>query len=97
MGNLTNLKYPPFNYFVTASFDQGSNFDTDIDSEFINIDIFYSFHLRDQILAVAVTVAVMAFTVALLYKRISRFRKRLSRPKFVFEIPKEIITMRETL
>jgi hypothetical protein len=97
MGNLTNLKCPPVNYFVTASFDQGSTFDTNIDSEFINIDKFYSFHLRDQILAVAVTVAVMAFAVALLYKRISRFRRRLSRPKFVFEILKEIITIRETL
>ena len=71
--------------------------DTNIDYEFINIDKFYSFHLRDQILAVAVTVAVMAFAVALLYKRISRFRRRLSRPKFVFDIVKEIITIREIL
>ncbi|HZH38834.1 MAG TPA: hypothetical protein VEX17_02095, partial [Bacillales bacterium] len=97
LGNLTNLKCPPVNYFVTASFDQGSAFKTNIDSEFVNIDKFYSFHLRDQILAIAVTVAVMAFAAALFYRRLNRFRRRLSRPKYVFEILKEIITIRETL
>ncbi|HYO06696.1 MAG TPA: hypothetical protein VER14_06915 [Phototrophicaceae bacterium] len=97
LGNLTNLKCPPVNYFVTASFDQGSTFKTNIDSEFVNIDKFYSFHLRDQILAIAVTVAVMAFAAALFYRRLNRFRRRLSRPKYVFEILKEIITIRETL
>ncbi len=97
VGNLTNLKCPPVNYFVTASFDQGSAFRTNIDSEFINIDKFYSFHIRDQILVIAVTVAVTAFAAALFYRRLIRFRKRLSRPKYVFEILKEIITIRETL
>jgi hypothetical protein len=97
LGNLTNLECPPVNYFVTASFDQGSAFRTNIDSEFINIDKFYSFHLRDQILAMAVTVAVTAFAASLFYRRLIRFRKRLSRPKYVFEILKEIITIRETL
>ena len=97
LGNLTNLKCPPVSYFVTASFDQGSTFKTNIDSEFVNIDKFTSFHLRDQILAIAVTVAVMAFAAALFYRRLNRFRRRLSRPKYVFEILKEIITIRETL
>jgi hypothetical protein len=97
LGNLTNLKCPPVNYFVTASYNQGSTYKTNIDSEFINIDKLYSFHLRDQILAIAVTVAVMAFTSALLYKRISRFRRRLSGPKYVFELLKEIVTIRDTL
>jgi hypothetical protein len=43
------------------------------------------------------TVAIISFLIALLYKRINRFRKRLSRPKFVFEIYKEIIAIRDTL
>ena len=97
LGNLTNLKCPPVNYFVTASFNQGSAFKTNIDSEVIEIDKLYSFRFRDQILAIAVTVAVMAFAAALFYRRLSRFRRRLSRPKFVFEILKEIIAIRDTL
>ncbi len=97
LGNLANLRCPPVNYFVTASFDQGSSFKTNIDSQLIDIDKFYSFHLKDQILAIAVTVAVLAFASSLFYRRLSRFRRRLSRPKFVFEILKEIITIRETL
>lgn len=97
MENLTNLKCPPGNYFVTASFDHRSTFKTHIDYEFVNIDKFYSFHLRDQILEIAVTVVVMAFAAALFYRGPNRFRRRLSRPKYVFEILKEIITIRETL
>ena len=73
LGNLTNLTCPPVNYFVTASFDQGSIFKTNIDSEFVNIDKFYSFHLRDQMLAIALTVSVMDFAAALFYRILNRF------------------------
>jgi hypothetical protein len=50
LGNLTNLKCPPVNYFTTALFNQGSTFQTNIDSEFIDMDKFYSFHFRDKYL-----------------------------------------------
>ena len=95
LGNITNLKCPPVNYFVTASYDQGSTFRTNIDSSFINMDKFYSFHFRDQILTITMTFAMISFIIALLYKRLKRFKKRISRPKFVFEIVKEIITIRD--
>ncbi len=95
LGNITNLKCPPVNYFVTASYDQGSNFRTNINSNFINMDKFYSFHFRDQILTIMMTFAIISFIIALSYKRLRRFKKRISRPKFVFEIVKEIITIRE--
>jgi hypothetical protein len=97
LGNISNLNCPPVNYFVTASYDQGSTFRTNIDSNFINMDKFYSFHFRDQILTIIMTFAIISFIISLLYKRLKRFKKRLSRPKFVFEIVKEIITIRDVL
>ena len=95
LGNITNLKCPPVCYFVTASYDQGSTFRTNINSNFINMDKFYTFHSRDQILTITMTFAIISFIIALLYKRLRRFKKRISRPKFVFKIVKEIITIRE--
>ncbi len=90
-------KCPPVNHIVTASYDQGSNFHTDIDTESININRLYAFHYRDQILTTLLTLAIISFVIALSYRRISHFRKRLARPKFVFEIVKEIIIIRDTL
>jgi hypothetical protein len=90
-------KCPPVNHIVTASYDQGSDFHTNIDTESINIDRLYAFHYRDQVLATVLTLAIISFVIALSYKRINHFRKRLARPKFVFEIVKEIITIRDTL
>ncbi|MGN6821402.1 MAG: hypothetical protein ACTHJ7_01280 [Candidatus Nitrosocosmicus sp.] len=97
LGNTSNLSCPPVNYFVTASYDQGSTFRTNIDSNFINMDKFYSFHFRDQILTIIMTFAVISFIISLSYKRLKRFKKRLSRPKFVFEIVKELVTIRDVL
>ena len=59
------------------------------------MDKFYSFHFRDQILTITMTFAIISFIIALIYKRLKRFKKRISRPKFVFEIVKEIITIRD--
>ena len=97
VGNITNLKCPPVNYMVTASYDQGSTFRTNIDSNIINMDKFYSFHFRNQILTIAMTFAIISFIIALSYKRLKRFKKRITRPKYVFEIVKEIITIRDVL
>jgi hypothetical protein len=96
-GNLTNLKCPPLNYFVTSSYNQGSTFQTNIDANLINLDKFYSFHFRDQILTITMTFAIIFFITALIYKRIRLFKKRLSRPKFIFEIVKEIVTIKEAI
>ncbi len=97
LGNITSLKCPPINYFITDSYDQGSSFATNLDSTFIDIDKFNSFHSREQILTIILTIAVISFIISLLYKRIKRFKKKLYRPKFVFEIAKEIISIRDLL
>jgi hypothetical protein len=43
------------------------------------------------------TFAIISFITALIYKRIRLFKKRLSRPKFIFEIVKEIVTIKEAI
>ncbi len=97
LGNITSLNCPPVNYFITDSYDQGSSFATNLDSSFIDINKFNSFHSREQILTIILTIAIIFFIVSLLYKRIKRFKKRLYKPKFVFEIAKEIISIRDLL
>ena len=91
------MKCPPINYFITDSYDQGSSFATNLDSTFIDIDKFNSFHSREQILTIVLTIAIISFIISLLYKRIKRFKKRLYGPKFVFEIAKDIISIRDLL
>jgi len=97
LGNISNLKCPPVNYFITVSYDQGSSFTTNIDSSFINIHKLNSFHSKDRILTIIITIAIIAFISALLHRRINRLKKRLSKPKFVFEIFKEIIIIRDII
>lgn len=93
----TFLNCPPINHIVTASFDQGSTFLTDVNYPSIVVDKFYSMHSKEQFTVIVITLAVLSFLMVFLYKRIKNFKIRLSRPKFAFNIVKEIVTIREIL
>ena len=84
-------------YIATASYDQGSTFLSNIDSSILDTYRFDIAHYEHQIWILAITVIVISFMIALLYKRLNNVRKRLSKPKFVFDIVKEIIAVKETL
>ena len=75
--NISNQKCPPLNYFVTSSYSQGITFQTNIDANLINLDKFYSFHSRDQILTITMTFAIISFIAALIYKRTTTIQKKI--------------------
>lgn len=93
----TFLNCPPINHIVTASYDQGSTFLTDVNYPSIVVDKFYSMHSKEQLTIIVITLAVISFLMVVLYKRIKNFKIRLSRPKFVFNVVKEIVTIMEIL
>lgn len=88
---------PKINHIVTASYDQGSIFHTDGNYQPIILDKSYSLHSKNQLMIIIVTIVVVSFLMVFLYKRIHRFRIRLSRPKYVFNVVKEVIAIRDIL
>lgn len=88
---------PKINHIVTASYDQGSIFHTDGNYQPIILDKSYSLHSKNQLMIIIITFAVISFLMVFLYKRIHKFRIRLSRPKYVFNIVKEVIAIRDIL
>ncbi|MDQ2685349.1 MAG: hypothetical protein M3Y25_05850 [Thermoproteota archaeon] len=88
---------PKINHIVTASYDQGSIFHTDGNYQPIILDKSFSLHSKNQLMIIIVTIVVVSFLMVFLYKRIHRFRIRLSRPKYVFNIVKEVIAIRDIL
>jgi hypothetical protein len=85
------------NYIVTASYDQGSNFKSNIDSPVLTASTFLNAHIRNQVIILATTFAIASFVIALLLKRIRRFKRRLELSIVVFSILKEIVSIRNQL
>jgi hypothetical protein len=84
-------------YVVTASYDQGSALKSNIDSPVLIASTFLSAHTRNQAIILATTFAIASFVIALSLKRIRRFKKRLALSIFVFNILKEIVSIRDHL
>lgn len=85
------------NYIVTASYDQGSGFKTNVDSPVLTASTFLYAHIRNQVIILATTFAIASFVIALLLKRIRRFKRRLELSIFVFKILKQIVSIRDQL
>ena len=85
------------NYLVTASYDQGSTFKSNIESPVLTASTFLNEHIRNQMIIAATTFAIASFVIALLVKRIRRFKRRLKLSTFVFNILKEIVYIRDHL
>jgi len=85
------------NYIVTASYDQGSSFKSNIDSPVLTASTVLNAHIRNQVIILATTFAIASFVIALLLKRIRRFKRRLELSIFVFKILKEIVYIRDRL
>ena len=85
------------NYIVSASYDQGSSFKSNVDSPVLTASTFLSAHIRNQVIILATTFAIASFVIALLLKRIRHFKRRLELSIFVFSILKEIVSIRDQL
>jgi len=85
------------NYIVTASYDQGSDFKSNVDSPVLTASTFLYAHIRNQVIILATTFAIASFVIALLLKRIRRFKRRLELSIFVFKILKQIVSIRDQL
>ena len=85
------------NYVVTASYDQGSAFKSNIESPVLTASTFLNEHTRNQVIILATTFAIASFVIALSLKRIRRFKRRLGLSTFVFNILKEIVSIRDHL
>lgn len=85
------------NYVVTASYDQGSAFKSNIHSPVLTASTFINAHIKNQVIILATTFAIASFTIVLSLKRIRRFKQRLELSIFVFKILKEIVSIRNQL
>ena len=85
------------NYIVSASYDQGSSFKSNVDSPVLAASTFLKAHTRNQVIILATTFAIASFVIALLLKRIRHFKRRLELSVFVFKILKEIVSIRDQL
>jgi hypothetical protein len=85
------------NYIVTASYDQGSSFKSNVDPPVLTASTFLNAHIRNQVIILATTFAIASFVITLLLKRIRRFKRRLELSIFVFKILKEIVSIRNQL
>jgi hypothetical protein len=85
------------NYVVTASYDQGSALKSNIESPVLTASTFLNAHIRNQVIILATTFAIASFVIALSLRRIRRFKRRLGLSTFVFNILKEIVSIRDHL
>jgi len=89
----------PYKYYaVSATFDQGTNTIFNLSSPTIRIeDIEQVIPLNLRLLIVATFLALICFLMGLFYKRIKHFKLQINQPKFVFDIVKEMVIVRDTL
>jgi hypothetical protein len=85
------------NYIVTASYDQGSTIKSNIESPVLTASTFLNAHIRNQVIILATTFAIASFVIALSLRRIRRFKRRLGLSTYVFNILKEVVSIRDHL
>jgi len=90
---------PPYkHYAVSAASDQGTNTIFNLSSPAIRVqDIEKVIPLNLRLLIVTTFLAVVYFLMGLFYKRIRHFKFQIDRPKFVFDVVKEMVIVRDTL
>ena len=90
---------PPYkHYAVSAVSDQGTNTIFNLSSPAIRVqDIEKVIPLNLRLLIVTTFLALVCFLMGLFYKRIRDFKFQIDRPKFVFDVVKEIVIVRDTL
>lgn len=91
-------RYPYKYYAVSATFDQGTNTIFNLSSPTIRVqDIEIVITLNLRLLIVTTFLALVCFLMGLFYKRIKHFKFQIDRPKFVFDVVKEMVIVRDTL
>jgi hypothetical protein len=85
-------------YAVSATFDQGTNTIFNLSSPTIRVeDIEKVIPLNLRLLIVATFLALVCFLMGIFYKRMKHFKFQINHPKFVFDIVKDMIIVRDTL
>jgi len=85
-------------YAVSATFDQGTNTIFNLSSPNLRVeDIEKVIPLNLRLLIVATFLALVCFLMGLFYKRMKHFKFQVNQPKFVFDIVKDMIIIRDTL
>jgi hypothetical protein len=85
-------------YTISATFDQGTNTIFNLSSPAIRVeDIEKVIPLNLRLLIVATFLALVCFLMGLFYKRIKHFKFQINQPKFVFDVVKEMVIVRDTL
>ena len=89
----------PYKYYaISATFDQGTNTIFNLSSPTIRVeDIEKVIPLNLRLLIVATFLALVCFLMGLFYKRIKHFKFQINQPKFVFDVVKEMVIVRDTL
>jgi hypothetical protein len=84
-------------YVVSATSDQGTNTIADSSSPTLRIEDAGIIPFNLRLLILATVLAIICFLIGLLYKRIKGYKFQINRPKYVFDILKQMITVRNTL
>jgi hypothetical protein len=85
-------------YAVSATFDQGTNTIFNLSSPAVRVqDIEKVIPLNLRLLIVTTFLALICFLMGLFYKRIKHFRFQINRPKLVFDVVREMVTVRDML
>ena len=82
-------------YVVSATSDQGTNTISDSSLPSIRVEDAGIIPFKLRILIVATILATICFLIVVLYKRIRNYKSHINRSKFVFDIIKQMILIRE--
>jgi hypothetical protein len=84
-------------YIVSATSDQGTNTISDSSSSTVRIEDAGIIPFNLRLLIFATVLAIICFLTGLLYKRIKNYKFQINRSKFVFDILKQMISVRDTV
>jgi hypothetical protein len=84
-------------YVVSATSDQGTNTISDSSSPTIRIEDAGIIPFNLRLLIFATVLAIICFLNGLLYRRIKNYKLQINKSKFVFDILKQMILVRDTL
>ena len=84
-------------YIVSASYDQGSNTISNINSPLLNVDNSTLVPNRIRELVFASILSAIFFVIALSYKRIKNFIKSLGRPTYILSVIREMASIQNEL
>jgi hypothetical protein len=84
-------------FIVSATSDQGTNTISDSSSPTVRIEDAGIIPFNLRLLIFATVLAIICFLIGLLYRRIKNYKFQINRSKFIFDIVKQMISVRDTI